>query len=65
MVDEPVRTYVVSVVEAEHWRAVLTTKDKAKALAWAREIGDKVRVDEITSQVDGLSGKGLGPAPSI
>ncbi|WP_457155630.1 hypothetical protein [Mesorhizobium sp. P5_C1] len=31
-----------------HWRTVLTTKDKAKALAWAREIGDKVRIEEIT-----------------
>ncbi|WP_292602615.1 hypothetical protein [Mesorhizobium sp.] len=43
-------TYVVSVFEKPHWRTVLTTKDKAKALAlaWAREIGDKVRVEEIT-----------------
>ncbi|WP_352627431.1 hypothetical protein [Mesorhizobium sp. M0496] len=33
--------------EKPHWRAVLTTKDKAKALAMAKEIGDKVRVEEI------------------
>ncbi|WP_168991933.1 MULTISPECIES: hypothetical protein [Mesorhizobium] len=28
--------------------SVLTTKDKAKALAMAKQIGDKVRVEEIT-----------------
>jgi len=32
---------------------VLTTKDKAKALAWAREIGDNVRVEEITPKKKG------------
>ena len=48
MIDKPETTYVVSVFEKPHWRTVLTTKDKAKALAWAREIGDKVRVEEIT-----------------
>jgi hypothetical protein len=26
----------------------MTTKDKAKALAMAKEIGDKVRVEQIT-----------------
>ena len=48
MTDTPVTTYVVSVFEKPHWRTVLTTKDKAKALAMAKEIGDKVRVQEIT-----------------
>ena len=31
--------------EKPHWRTVLTTKDKAKALAMAKE---KVRVQEVT-----------------
>ncbi|BAB52142.1 mlr5752 [Mesorhizobium japonicum MAFF 303099] len=48
MTDEMETTYVVSVYEAPNWRTVLTTNDKAKALAWAREIGDNVRVEEIT-----------------
>jgi hypothetical protein len=30
------------------WSTVLTTKDKTKALAMAEEIGDKVRIEEIT-----------------
>lgn len=30
------------------WRTVLTTKDKEKAFALAKEIGDKVRVEDIT-----------------
>ncbi|MBB6411307.1 hypothetical protein [Mesorhizobium sangaii] len=46
MTDKPVTTYVVSVFEKPHWRTILTTKDKAFALA--KEIGDKVRVEEIT-----------------
>jgi hypothetical protein len=46
--DKPVTTYVVSVFEKPHWRTVLTTKDKDKALALAKEIGDKVRIEEIT-----------------
>ncbi|UVK42015.1 hypothetical protein DBIPINDM_008438 (plasmid) [Mesorhizobium sp. AR02] len=48
MTDKPVTTYVVSVFEKPHWRTVLTTDDKAKALGWAKEIGDSVRVEEIT-----------------
>jgi hypothetical protein len=48
MTDKPMTTYVVSVFEKPHRRTVLTTKDKAKALAAAKEIGDKVRVEEIT-----------------
>ncbi|QKD16416.1 hypothetical protein [Mesorhizobium sp. NZP2077] len=48
MTEEPATTYVVSVFEKPSWRTVLTTKDKTKALALAKEIGDKVRVDEIT-----------------
>ncbi|BAB51317.1 hypothetical protein [Mesorhizobium japonicum] len=48
MTDEPETTYLVSVYENPHWRTVLTTNDKAKALAWAREIGDNVRIEEIT-----------------
>jgi hypothetical protein len=52
MADEPVTTYVVSVFEAPHWRTVLMTKAKAKALAWAREIGDKVRVEKITPMAE-------------
>ena len=47
MSEQPETTYVVSVYEAPNWRTVLTTNDKAKALAWAREIGDNVRVEEI------------------
>ena len=39
------------VFELTHWRKVLTTKDKAKAFARAKEIGDKVRVEEITPKV--------------
>ncbi|BAB52133.1 hypothetical protein [Mesorhizobium japonicum] len=50
MVDKPATTYVVSVFEKPHWRTVLTTKDKQKALDTAKEIGDKVRVQEITSK---------------
>ena len=42
MTEKPVTTYVVSVFEKPHWRTVLTTKDMAKALAMAKEIGDKV-----------------------
>ena len=53
MADKPVTTYVVSVYEAPHWRTVLTTKDMAKALAMAKEIGDKVRIEEITPKVKG------------
>ena len=48
MTDKPVTTYVVSVFEKPHWRTVLTTKDKAKAFDLAKEIGDKVRIEEIT-----------------
>jgi hypothetical protein len=48
MADRPVTTYVVSVFEKPHWRTVLTTKDKQKAFDMAKEIGDKVRVEEIT-----------------
>lgn len=32
-------------------RTVLTPKAKAKALAMAKEIGDKVRIDQITPKV--------------
>jgi hypothetical protein len=54
MTEKPeTTTYVVSVFEAPHWRTVLTTEDKAKALAWARETGDKVRVEEIMPKVKG------------
>ena len=48
MTDKPVTTYVVSVFEKPHWRTVLTTTDKEKAFALAKEIGDKVRIEEIT-----------------
>jgi len=45
-VPEPaITTYIVSVFEKPHWCMVLTTKDKEKA--FAKEIGDKVRVEEI------------------
>jgi hypothetical protein len=44
----PQTTYVVSAFEKPHWRTVLTTEDKAKALAMAMEIGDKVRVETVT-----------------
>ena len=36
------------------WRTVLTTKDKAKAEAMAKEIGDKVRVAEIQAEAEAL-----------
>jgi hypothetical protein len=49
MTDNPATTYIVSVFEKPHWRTVLTTK--AKALAAAKEIGDKVRIEEITPKV--------------
>ena len=45
-------TYIVSVFEKPHWRTVLTTKDKAKALDLAKEIGDKVRVETVTPSPD-------------
>ena len=48
MPETPVTTYVVNVFEAPHWRTVLSTKDKQKAFATAKQIGDKVRVEEIT-----------------
>ncbi|SDA40398.1 hypothetical protein [Mesorhizobium qingshengii] len=48
MTDKQATTYVVSVFEKPHWRTVLTTKDKQAALEMAKEIGDKVRVEEIT-----------------
>ncbi|WP_136616577.1 MULTISPECIES: hypothetical protein [Mesorhizobium] len=51
MSDKPVTTYIASVFEKPHWRTVLTTKDKAKAMATAKEIGDKVRVEEITPKL--------------
>ncbi|WP_167458624.1 hypothetical protein [Mesorhizobium kowhaii] len=49
MERRPAPTYVVSVFEKPHWRTVLTTKDKAMAMA--KEIGDKARVEEITPKV--------------
>ena len=52
MTDKPVTTYVVSVFEKPLWRTVLTSKDLTKALAMAKEIGDKVRVEEITPKPD-------------
>jgi hypothetical protein len=36
-----------SPAEKPHWRTALTTEDKQKALDMAKEIGDKVRVEEI------------------
>jgi len=48
MTDIPVTTYVVSVYEKPFWCTVLITKDKAKAEAMAKEIGDKVRIEELT-----------------
>jgi hypothetical protein len=47
-VHKLVTTYIVSVFEKPHWRTILTTGDKAKALAAAKQIGDKVRIEEIT-----------------
>jgi hypothetical protein len=44
MIDGPATTYIVSVFDKPYWRTVLTTKDKAKAMAMAKEIGDKVRI---------------------
>jgi hypothetical protein len=48
MTDNPATTYVVSVFEKPHWRTVLTTMDKQKASDMAKEIGDKVRIEQIT-----------------
>lgn len=45
MTDKPATTYIVSVFEKPHWRAVLTTTDINKALAKAKEIGDQVRIE--------------------
>jgi hypothetical protein len=44
----PATTSIVSVFEKPHWRTVLTTKDKAKAEAMAREIGEGAQIEEIT-----------------
>jgi hypothetical protein len=41
-------TYIVSVFEKPHWRTVLNTKDKAKAEAMAKEIGEAAQIEEIT-----------------
>ena len=51
LADTPATTYVVSVFEMPSWRAVLTTKDKQKSFDMAKEIGDKVRIEEITPKV--------------
>jgi hypothetical protein len=51
MTDKPATTYVVSVFGKPHWRTILTTEDKANALAMAKEIGDKVRVEQIMPKV--------------
>jgi hypothetical protein len=48
--DDPITIYIVSVFEKPHWRTVLTTRDKAKALDLAKEIGDKVRVETTTPE---------------
>lgn len=48
MTEKSATTYVVSVFEKPAWRTILTTTDKTKAFALAKEIGDKVRVEEIT-----------------
>ena len=55
MIDKPVTTYIVSVLEKPHWRTVLTTKDRDKALAMAKEIGDKVEIEEIAANRRGVS----------
>ncbi|MGX7873235.1 hypothetical protein ACVDG5_010960 [Mesorhizobium sp. ORM6] len=47
MTDKPATTYIVSVFEKPNWRTVITTKDK-QAFDMAKEIGDKVLVQEIT-----------------
>ena len=49
--DQPITTYIVSVFEKPHWRTVLTTQDREKAWTTAKEIGDKVRIEEITPKV--------------
>ncbi|BCG83826.1 hypothetical protein MesoLj113b_73680 (plasmid) [Mesorhizobium sp. 113-3-3] len=51
LADTPATTYVVSVFEMPNWRTVLTTKDKQKSFDMAKEIGDKVRIEEITPKV--------------
>jgi hypothetical protein len=40
-------TYIVSVFE-KHWRTALTPKDKAKAEAMAKEIGEGAQIEEVT-----------------
>ena len=42
--SEKPTTYIVSVFEEQHWRAVLTTTDINQALAKAMEIGDQVQI---------------------
>lgn len=55
--DKPVTTYVVSVFEKPLWRTVLVTKDRTEALTMAKEIGDKVRVAQITPKTKRSSGR--------
>ncbi|WP_292167909.1 hypothetical protein [Mesorhizobium sp.] len=51
MTDKPAPTYIVSVYEKPYWRTVLTTKDKAKAEAMAKEIGKGAKIEQITPKV--------------
>ncbi|MER8524306.1 hypothetical protein NKI48_33030 [Mesorhizobium sp. M0644] len=45
MNDKPATTYIVSLFEKPYWRTVLTTKDKAKAEAMLKEIGEGARIE--------------------
>jgi hypothetical protein len=48
---KPATTYIVSVYDKPHWRAVLTTKDKVEAEAMEQAMaqdGVKAQIEEIT-----------------
>jgi hypothetical protein len=38
-------------LKSPHWRTVLTTKDKTKAEAMAKEIGEGAQIEEIKPKV--------------
>ena len=61
--DKPATTYIVSVFDKAHLRAILTNKDEGEALALERAMiqdGAKTRVEQIPPKMK----KRLGPLPS-
>jgi len=55
MTDKPATTYIVSVFDKPHWRAILTTKDKAAAEAM--EQGDDARRGQGADRGDHAEGE--------